>query len=117
MAPLTAPSRRVQEPGSRVPLVQRPRIRCCPSRNTRAANDVAGHPHHEDVTDADIEEDLRRYAGIGTTDDYGFGELPVREGLKFLRAAAGIERFSSHKAVVADEQLTQRFVCVHRARG
>ena len=82
----------------------------------RAVDDVAGHPHHEDVADADIEEDLRRDAGIGTTDDDGFGELPVRQGPKLLRSASGRPPFSDRKAVVAGKQLTQRLVCVHWAR-
>jgi hypothetical protein len=73
--------------------------------DARAFDDIAGHPHHEDIADADVEEDLRRDAGVGTTDDYGFGILTVRQGLKLLRAAPGSDRFSDRKAVVPGEQL------------
>src|ERR1019366_297770 len=84
--------------------------------DARTFDDVAGHPHHENVADADIEEDLRCDAGIGTADYHGFGELPPRKGPKVLRAASGHQRCSGGKAVVAGEQIAQRLVRVHRGR-
>src|SRR4029077_16804176 len=82
--------------------------------DARAVNDVAGHPHNENVADADIEKDLRRDAGIGATDHYGFRELPVGQSKEIFRPASGRHPVSARKAVVAVKQLTQRLVRVHR---
>ena len=39
--------------------------------------DVAGHPDHEDITEALIEDDLRRHPGIGAGKHRGQGVLPL----------------------------------------
>jgi hypothetical protein len=74
--------------------------------DARAVDDVPGYPHHENISDAHIEEDLRRDAGIGTTDDHCFGKLPVRQGPKILRPSPRCQPLSVHKAVIARKQLT-----------
>jgi hypothetical protein len=78
----------------------------------RSTDNVTGHPHHEDVADADIEEDLRRNPGVSTSNDYGLGKLPVRQRPKILRPPSRRQPFSGHETVVAVKQFTQGLVWV-----
>ena len=42
--------------------------------------DVAGHPDHEDIADALVEDDFRRRPGVGTGEDRGQGVLALGRG-------------------------------------
>jgi hypothetical protein len=74
-------------------------------------DDVAGHPHDEELAEPRVEQQLGRHARIAAADERGVGLLTFREGGEDFLSHGREARPAAHEALVPRLEPRQCLVC------